>query len=172
MRTGDSRALDGPGIIPAQDHRKGIDPDVRALQICARIMDRDKDGRDREDEAIHGDRQGISVWEQEGDRRPMAAWREVRLCVVVGFDGYTGSGAGDGGDEPGAAFTGGYAGGGYDTGDGSGGGGGGGGNNLAVGSNQREHPVTQNLSSFVGQSQVSSTPKTYSGNTPWGLLNG
>lgn len=104
MKLGDSRSLEGT-IVPAQDHRPGIDVDLRASEICVRIMDRDDEGRDRDEPELRGNRRGISVWEGQDDRIPCPQWREVRICAVVGPDGYTGSGLGDGTDEPGAAWT-------------------------------------------------------------------
>ena len=104
MKLGDSRSLEGT-IVPAQDHRQGIDVDLRASEICVRIMDRDDEGRDRDEPELRGNRRGISVWEGQDDRIPCPQWREVRICAVVGPDGYTGSGLGDGTDEPGAAWT-------------------------------------------------------------------
>jgi hypothetical protein len=101
MKLGDSRSLEGV-LIPAQDHRIGIDHDLRAQQVCVRLVDRDQEGRSIDEQDLRGDRRGISVWDKVGDRRPTPMWREFWICVVCGPQGYTGSGLGNGLDEPGA----------------------------------------------------------------------
>lgn len=94
MFLGDSRTMEGPGLIPAQDHRPQIGADARALRIAVRIIDR-RPASDLaahvQDEEIAGDIQGLAVWRQEGTRRPMAVWRHAYPCVVLlrgsGIDG-------------------------------------------------------------------------------------
>lgn len=81
---GDSRAMDGPGLIPAQDHRR-IEVDARALRVAIRIIDRDsaeQGGALREHEELHGDVQGLFVWPAAGQARPCAMWRHSFPCVV------------------------------------------------------------------------------------------
>lgn len=118
-KLGDSLSLEG-AIVPAQDHRVGLDTDVRAREVCVRILDRDAEGLWRDDPALRGGYVGLSVWEQVENRRPEPLWREVLFCVVCGPQGYTGSGLGDGTNEPGAAWTGGGGGGDALTGGGGG----------------------------------------------------
>lgn len=89
MRLGDSRTLEGPGLVPAQDHRR-VDVDVRAGLVAVRVVDRDSTangGQLREDEELHGDVQGLFVWrpgagEYGAAARPCAMWRHAFPCVV------------------------------------------------------------------------------------------
>jgi len=90
MRVGDSRTLEGPGLVPAQDHRR-VDVDVRTGLVAVRVVDRDSTangGQLREDEELHGDVQGLFVWRPNSDgygaaSRPCAMWRHAFPCVVM-----------------------------------------------------------------------------------------
>lgn len=87
---GDSRALEGPGIIPAQDHRDGIAVDARAGRIAVRIVDLREDPLPRHvhDERLQGDIQGLCVWTLNDNARyarECVMWRHAWPAMVKPF---------------------------------------------------------------------------------------
>src|SRR5262245_62782023 len=94
-KLGDSRTLEGPGLIPAQDHRRDIDVEKRAAHVAVRVVDQTEDfvRYHIDDEELRGDVQGLSVWALD-DRntapRPCVMWRHAWPSMVEEFgDAYT-----------------------------------------------------------------------------------
>lgn len=94
-KLGSSLTLEGPGIIPAQDHRPDIDIEKRACHVAARVIDmRDDFVRYHvDDEELRGDVQGLSVWtldDRSTSPRPCVMWRHAWPSMVEGFgDAFT-----------------------------------------------------------------------------------
>jgi len=90
MFLGDSRCMDGPGIVPAQDHRRDIELDVRSARVAVRIIDSRTDPLVRHiyEDGTQGDIQGLSMWALDGRNtvpRPCVMWRHAWPSMVEEF---------------------------------------------------------------------------------------
>lgn len=95
-KLGDSRSMEGPGIVPAQDHRVNVRPSERSSHVATRVIDTMEEDGVRyhvDDRELRGDVQGCSVWEiddKSTSPRACVMWRHAWPCVVREFgDGYT-----------------------------------------------------------------------------------
>jgi hypothetical protein len=90
-KLGDSRTMEGPGLIPAQDHRPDIDLEKRACQIAVRIVDQTEDfvRYHVDDEELRGYVHGLSVWglDDSGSTspQPCVMWRHAWPSMVEPF---------------------------------------------------------------------------------------
>lgn len=128
-KLGVSDSLEGPGVVPAQDHRPDVEIDKLAAHVVCRILDvTDQDFVRKHvyDETLLGDERGLSVWElgdlpggygNQGGRTAVM-WRHAWGCATQEFgdgdiedppspDPYleVTPGGGDGPSTPSSAFT-------------------------------------------------------------------
>lgn len=103
MRASDSRSRDG--FVIAQDHRKpggddGVSQlDTRGGMYAVRVTDRKRPiGQWIIDRDAVGDLYGASLWPQDGDKRPVPAWRYI-FPATPSSTQTTGSGGGSGGGQ-------------------------------------------------------------------------
>jgi hypothetical protein len=90
-KLGSSLTLEGPGLVPAQDHRPDIDLEKRATIVAVRVIDQTEDfvRYHIDDEELRGYVHGLSVWglDDRGATRPQpcVVWRHAWPSIIEEF---------------------------------------------------------------------------------------